>query len=95
VAFTSSTDNAYMNTQGPADVLDTALHRVLTTEKGNSSTTIVWNPWQQGAASLKDLGKDEWNQMACVEASNILDFAVSLAPGNQHTMRATISSHRL
>jgi glucose-6-phosphate 1-epimerase len=95
VAFTSSTDSAFMNTQGPADVLDRALNRILRTEKGNSSTTIVWNPWQQGAASLKDLGMNEWNQMVCVEASNIVDFAISLAPGEQHTMRATISSHRL
>ncbi len=93
VAFTSSTDSAYMNTQGPVDVIDSALSRVLRTEKGNSSTTIVWNPWQQGTASLKDLGKDEWSQMVCVEASNILDFAVSLAPGEQHILRATISSH--
>jgi hypothetical protein len=29
--------------------------------------------------------------MACVEASNIMDYAISLAPGNQHTMTATLS----
>jgi hypothetical protein len=29
--------------------------------------------------------------MACVEASNILGSAVSLAPGEEHTMRATLS----
>jgi glucose-6-phosphate 1-epimerase len=51
----------------------------------------VWNPWQQGAASLADLGDDEWQRMACVEACNILGSAISLAPGRQHTMRATLS----
>ena len=28
--------------------------------------------------------------MACVEASNIRDFAVDLAPGEQHTMKTII-----
>jgi hypothetical protein len=29
--------------------------------------------------------------MACVEASNIMDTAVSLAPGKGHTMVATLN----
>jgi hypothetical protein len=29
--------------------------------------------------------------MACVEASNIMSAAVTLAPGEQHTLRAVLS----
>ncbi|MGO9336450.1 MAG: D-hexose-6-phosphate mutarotase [Terracidiphilus sp.] len=90
VAFAAPTDNAYINTHGALELIDPTLHRILRTAKENSATTVVWNPWQQGAASLADLGKDEWRQMTCVEASNILRAAVSLAPGEQHTMVATI-----
>jgi glucose-6-phosphate 1-epimerase len=92
VVFAAPTDNAYLNTHGALELIDPALRRILRTEKQNSATTIVWNPWQQGAASLADLGDDEWRQMTCVEASNILGSAVSLAPGEQHTMRSTLSS---
>lgn len=91
VGFESVTDNAYINNHGPAELIDPALHRTIITEKENSATTVVWNPWQQGAASLSDLGNDEWQRMICVEASNILGAAVSLDPGQEHTMRATLS----
>ena len=83
---------ARLNTQFPAELVDPVLGRTLRTEKENSRTTIVWNPWQQGAASLSDLGDDEWQQMTCVEASNILNSAVWLGPGEAHTMRASLST---
>lgn len=91
VAFAAPIDNAYLNTPDALELIDSILRRTLRTEKENSATTVVWNPWQQGAATLTDLGKDEWRGMACVEASNILDAAISLAPGEEHTMRATLS----
>jgi glucose-6-phosphate 1-epimerase len=91
VVFAAPIDNAYLNTGGALQLIDPILHRAMRTDKVNSATTVVWNPWQQGAAALADLGNDEWRNMACVEASNILDAAVPLAPGEEHTMRATLS----
>jgi len=91
VAIAAPTDNAYLDARGSIELVDPILRRGLRTGKENSATTIVWNPWQQGAAALSDLGKDEWRQMTCVEASNILGSAISLAPGEQHTLRATLS----
>jgi glucose-6-phosphate 1-epimerase len=89
--FTGATDNAYLNIQGAAELIDPVLCRIIRTEKENSQTTVVWNPWQQGAASLSDLGENEWLQMVCVEASNILGSAVLLGPGEEHTMRANLT----
>jgi len=89
--FAAVTDNAYINTHGPVELIDQTLHRTILTQKESSATTVVWNPWQQGAASLSDFGNDEWRRMICVEASNILGAAVSLEPGEEHTMAATLS----
>ena len=85
-----SADNAYLNTAGAVEIVDPVLGRVMRTEKENSSTTVAWNPWQQGAAGLPDLGDDEWRGMICVEASNILSAGVSLDPGEQHMMCALL-----
>ncbi|MGD0631332.1 MAG: D-hexose-6-phosphate mutarotase [Terracidiphilus sp.] len=90
VAFAAPTDNAYLNTYAALELIDPALCRILRTDKQNSATTVVWNPWRQGAASIADLGGHEWRKFTCVEASNILCAAVSLAPGQHHTMEATI-----
>jgi len=90
VLLTQATDNAYIDTQSAVEIVDPILNRRIQIEKQNSSTTIVWNPWQDGASALADLGNDEWQQFACVEASNILSAAVMLNPGKQHTMAAVI-----
>ena len=91
VILTRQTDNAYLNTGNAAEVIDPVLGRRIRTEKKNSLTTVVWNPWQEGAKALADLGDEEWQQMVCVEASNILANAVRLAPGEEHAMTAIIT----
>lgn len=88
--LTAPTDNAYLNTTGALDLIDPVLRRRVHIEKKNSLSTVVWNPWQEGAKQLADLGDDEWRQMACVEASNILSCAVVLAPGEEHTHAVTM-----
>jgi glucose-6-phosphate 1-epimerase len=90
IVLTKPTDNAYLNTQHAVDLLDGELGRRIRTEKENSLTTVIWNPWREGAKAMSDLDDDEWQHMACAEASNILGFAIELAPGRQHTMTANI-----
>jgi glucose-6-phosphate 1-epimerase len=89
--LTAKTDNAYTDVYSGAELVDRTWSRVIRTEKENSATTVVWNPWKEGAAALADLGNDEWQRFVCVEASNILGSAILLAPGQEHRMQATIS----
>ena len=86
VAISSATDNAYLNTQNDLLLLDPVLNRSILIAKQNSNSTVVWNPWAQGARALSDLGDDEWPHMLCAEGSNILQNAVELAPNQDHKM---------
>lgn len=95
LTFTKTTDNAYLDTASPIDLVDPVLGRTLTTAKENSASTVVWNPWREGAASMSDFGDEEWQRMTCVEASNVLDCAVTLPPGEEHRMAVTITLARL
>jgi glucose-6-phosphate 1-epimerase len=95
IAIASQTDSAYMNTDSAVDLLDPKMRRRIRLQKENSLTTVVWNPWRDAAAGLKDLGDGEWNQFLCVEASNILEDAVNLPPGREHQMTATLSVAKL
>jgi glucose-6-phosphate 1-epimerase len=92
--MSAPTDNAYLNTTSAVEVIDPVLMRRIRTEKKNSHTTVAWNPWSQGAKSLADLGDEEWKQMICAEASNILSAAITLPPGEAHTMTAILSVSR-
>jgi glucose-6-phosphate 1-epimerase len=95
VTIASQTDNAFINTQNAVDLLDPKMRRRIRLQKAKSSTTVVWNPWQEGAAGLRDLGEGECKQFLCVEASNIIGGAVTLGPGQGHTMSAVLSVARL
>ncbi|HJY80970.1 MAG TPA: D-hexose-6-phosphate mutarotase [Candidatus Binatia bacterium] len=90
IAIVSETDRVYLNSQDPVEVEDPVLRRRTRVTKQNSLTTVVWNPWVQKARALSDLGDDEWMQMICIETSNVADFAVAVAPGEQHTMGAIV-----
>jgi glucose-6-phosphate 1-epimerase len=90
IVIVSETDRVYLNTQHAVELEDPILHRRTRVTKENSLTTVVWNPWVQKAKAFADLGDDEWTQMICIESSNVGDFAVDLAPGQRHTMKATV-----
>jgi glucose-6-phosphate 1-epimerase len=91
VTIASETDNAFLNTQNAVDLIDPKIGRRIRLQKTNSSTTVLWNPWREGASRLRDLGEDEWKQFVCVEASNIIESAVTLAPEQEHKMTAVLS----
>jgi glucose-6-phosphate 1-epimerase len=91
IAIVSETDRVYLNTAGAVELEDPVFRRRTRVAKGNSFTTVVWNPWVQKAHSMADLGDDEWTEMICIETSNVSDFVVDVAPGAQHTMTARVS----
>jgi glucose-6-phosphate 1-epimerase len=91
IVITSQTDSAYINSQSAFDVLDAANQRRIHIVKQNSSTTVIWNPWEQAAHAMSDFADDEWQQMLCAEAANIMQNAVNLAPGKDHTMTVTMT----
>lgn len=94
ISIASPTDRAYCNTQNEVDLLDPNMKRRIRLRKEHSLSTVVWNPWSEGAARLQDLGDGEWRQFLCVEASNILDAAINLAPGQEHRMAAVLAVGR-
>jgi glucose-6-phosphate 1-epimerase len=91
VVIVAQTDNAYLNTQNDVDLVDSKMRRRIRLKKSNSLTTVVWNPWREAAARMSDLAENEWTQFLCVEASNILGAAVTVAPGAEHKMTAVLS----
>jgi glucose-6-phosphate 1-epimerase len=90
IVIASETDRVYLNTQSAIDLEDAGLRRRLTVAKENSFTTVVWNPWVEKAKAMSDFGDSEWAQMLCIETSNVSDFAVELAPGQQHKMQTIV-----
>jgi len=91
IAITSETDRVYLDTGDAIGVNDPVLHRATRVMKENSHTTVVWNPWVHKSRELSDLENNDWMQFVCIETSNVSDFAVDLAPGQQYAMKARVS----
>ncbi len=92
INLTGPTDHIYLKSSGTVEVIDAVLKRIVRTEKVNSATTVVWNPWAEQAAKISDFGNDEWQGMVCVEGSNVQAAAIELNPGEEHTLRVTLSA---
>jgi glucose-6-phosphate 1-epimerase len=90
VVITSETDREYLNTPHSVELDDSTLRRRIRITNENSLTTVVWNPWVEKAKAMADLRDDEWTQMICVETCNVSEFAVEVAPGQEHKMKAMI-----
>lgn len=91
LTFAASTDSVYLDTSATCTLTDPAAHRRITIEKTGSNTTVVWNPWIELAHRLPDFGDNEWPHMLCVETVNAFHNSITLAPGETHTLAATIS----
>jgi glucose-6-phosphate 1-epimerase len=86
VTFTGETDRVYRSTSA-VRVMDPVLGRAIHVRKISSASTIVWNPWDAKAAALNDIAPDEWSTFVCIEGGNVGADAITLQPGESHTMR--------
>lgn len=70
---------------------DVTNSRTITIGDTDAAQTVVWNPGTVKAAAMADYGDDEWTETICVEACNVRDQAVILAPGQNHSMSVGIT----
>ena len=93
LTLTGPTDRPYLNTTSPIVVDDPMLHRRITVTKGNSNTTVVWNPWAN--AGLADMPEDGWRHMLCIESANAAENAITLQPREAHVLETSFSVEAL
>jgi glucose-6-phosphate 1-epimerase len=91
VAISEPSDRVYFNTESTCVLHDTGGKRRVTIAKTGSNTTVVWNPWESGAAKLPDLDPTEWHEYIAVETANAAVNAITLAPGATHVMQAHVT----
>ena len=91
LAITRETDSVYLDTRHTVELEDPALRRRIYIRKENSLSTVVWNPWDEKAKAMSDLGDAEWKHFVCVETCNVGKHAVTLGPGAKHVMKAMLS----
>jgi glucose-6-phosphate 1-epimerase len=82
-------------TSEPVTVVDRALGRRLVVTTDGARNVVVWNPWEEKAAAVPDIGPGEWRRFVCVEGANVFESAVGLEPGESRTMTYSIEVEEL
>ncbi|MGA9394501.1 MAG: D-hexose-6-phosphate mutarotase [Azonexus sp.] len=62
-------DRAYFGVRRPQRL--TAGNLSLAIQSQGFPDVVVWNPWVEGCAGLKDMAPDAWRHMLCVEAAAV------------------------
>ena len=88
-------DRIYLDTTADCTIVDLENNRQINIAKTGSKTTVIWNPWIEGATDMKDMADDGYKTMLCVEPANMLDDVYTLATGDTHTLTTEISSKPL
>ena len=86
ITIGGETDRVYISTQGDCFIEDPLLNRIIRIEKSGSQSTIIWNPWEEKARRLGDLGETDFLRMVCVESGNVADNRISLKPDEEHRL---------
>lgn len=91
IEVTGQTDRIYINTSADCLIQDRAGRRTICVAKTGSASTVVWNPWSEREKTFADMASGEYRQMLCVETCNAGPDQIILAPGQSHTLSATVS----
>lgn len=86
VTINGEVDRVYLSTSSDCVIEDRTLKRNIVIIKCGSHSTVVWNPWQETANKMGDLGKDGYKKMLCVESCNTADDVVTIEPGKVHQL---------
>jgi glucose-6-phosphate 1-epimerase len=63
---------------------------VIFVHREQSTSAVLWNPWIEKSTRLSRFKPDDYLHMLCLEAANVLDDRVILAPGESHTLTTHI-----
>ncbi|BFL83438.1 D-hexose-6-phosphate mutarotase [Shewanella baltica] len=84
VLFDRETDRVYTDL-GSVQLLHTP-QGIIQVSRENSQSAVLWNPWIEKSQRLGRFNPEDYLTMVCLEAANVLEDKVVLAPGETHSL---------
>ena len=79
-------DRIYTRAAGQYELRDPGFARRISITTEGSHSAVLWNAGETAAMKMDDIGAG-WRNYVCIEAANVSDDAIELAPGGRHTMK--------
>ena len=94
VTIKGEVDRIYTGVSGELLIDDESLGRRIRIISTGCSTAVVWNPWIEAAASMGDLGDEDYKKMLCVETANAGPESIEIAAGGEYRLEAQYTIER-
>jgi len=91
ITFASEVDRIYLGCPDEYSIFNPLLDRTIYISSKGSKSAVVWNPWEEKAERLGDMGESDFLNMVCVESTNAGDDGIELLPGGRHCLSARYS----
>ena len=88
VTIDGEVDRIYEGVSGELVIDDASLGRKIRIASRGCSTAVVWNPWIEIAASMGDLGDNDYRKMLCVETANAGPESIEIGAGGEYRLEA-------
>ncbi|MCL1919916.1 MAG: D-hexose-6-phosphate mutarotase [Kiritimatiellaeota bacterium] len=95
LAITGETNRIYTPEKNEIAIRDAKLQRATLVTFSGTRNVVVWNPWAERIKTFADLAEDDHTRMLCVEPVNRGDTAITLEPGERHTLKMDIQAKLL
>jgi len=84
VTIKEEVDRVYLQTA--EEVIIDDQQRAISIGKQGSESTVVWNPWEEVANKMGDLGKEGYLKMLCVESANAAEDVRTIEANESHRL---------
>ena len=85
--FTEETDRIHLNPV--KDVTISEPKGEIGVESVGHDSVVVWNPWAENSANMRDMGPEAYRRMVCVETA--VTQGKTLQPGESHSLAQVVS----
>lgn len=79
-------DRIYTRAGGRYELRDPGFARRIAITTEGSRSAVVWNAGEAAARNMEDIGAG-WRNYVCIEAANVSDDVIELAPGGRHVLK--------
>ena len=85
--FTEETDRIHLNPVKDVTIVESAGE--IGVESAGHDSVVVWNPWAENSATMRDMGPEAYLRMLCVETA--VTQGKTLQAGESHSLTQVIS----
>ncbi|MDJ0688661.1 MAG: D-hexose-6-phosphate mutarotase [Xenococcaceae cyanobacterium MO_188.B32] len=86
VTIAEEVDRIYTDVPQELVIEDASFPRRIKITSDGNKTAVVWNPWADISAKMKDLDAEDYKRFICVETANAAKDVIEISPNSEYRL---------